>query len=538
MRADTPMGEALDALAYRHQGRSIIAARADAAGQSVPDYLRTRREVRELRARAATYGLAYWPALRVGGCDPRAYAIAERVLIARTGEVWGERLPSGERSHGGWDFWGDHGLAPTTVRAAWLAAGCRDGGKFRAQVRAGIVARSSDSLPQTLALIRGTRWLAAWQHGVQLSRRAVMALGRLSPEMRHAAMRDVQPSGAVRYLPGNGQVWDADGAHTVLRTLPVPVRVRDLNWVAVAAAQALRADGSPRALVMRALALPANPARAILGDAPAGRGAPHPIRSEHAALIAPGYPRVVLAVAARIASGEPPVSIAGGDLTRREAHEWLAAGGPDAADADSVRASVLRWIVRGLPLEGRTPRDLTVARWLADVQRRGAWAALCRVQRHPDGRVMRYLDVVDEITPDDLDRGIRTGVDRAFEAAAQRLASINAGDTRTICANPFARLPRGAAILTSPAALAAEGAALQHCVGGYAAQVEAGQCVILSIATMHGRSTVELRPSGAGQWEAAQHYGARNTAPHARHAQLLRAWLATINQPRAIRRAA
>src|SRR5690606_11067515 len=64
--------------------------------------------------------------------------------------------------------------------------------------------------------------------------------------------------------------------------------------------------------------------------------------------------------------------------------------------------------------------------------------------------------------------------------------------------------------LATPAALAAEGSEMLHCVAGYDRAVESGQSVILSITVREHRSTVELRPNG----EVLQHKGRRNSDPH------------------------
>ena len=61
-------------------GRRIIAARAEAQGLTVGEYLGRRAALARLHRRAESLGLAYWPALRQRGVDPRAFVTAERVL--------------------------------------------------------------------------------------------------------------------------------------------------------------------------------------------------------------------------------------------------------------------------------------------------------------------------------------------------------------------------------------------------------------------------------------------------------------------------
>lgn len=433
---------------------------------------------------ARRIGVVYWPAL-IGskGVDPRCYLHAENVLTRLHGE-WNP-----PECHGGWDSEGHHGLAGFQVRRMWLAAGCQDSPKFRLQVASRIVAKKSDTLPWLRHYIRGRRWLDAWRlEGY--SRKAVAALGRLSPELRHAAVR-----GLPSYCSGSR-------------------RIRDLNWPEVARVSKLRADDSATSKAFRALALvsPRAAWRQVYGRLAYASEA-HPVQDEAVPDLLPAFPLVSLETASRIIAGESPVSISEHALTRKEAHAWLVAGG---------RMSPVQWIVRDCPNLIFVPRSIEVARWLAHVHARGAWSALTAVVRHPDGRQMRRLDVIDEITAQDLDRGISTGVERAFERAGERLSKIDSGDHSTICRYParWPSLPRCASLLTSPAALAAEGRVMGHCVGGYAHQVRAGQCYIISVVSRHGRSTVEVRPDGY----ISQHKGVKNDYPPARHTRLINAW--------------
>jgi hypothetical protein len=198
------------------EAQAVVAARAEirrraaAHHMTVQEYLRHR----EIRRYAAELGLAYWPALAYGPrVDPRAYVIAERLLAHKAGARWGEVLPDGSTSHGGWDSWGHYGLSAGDVAHMWRAAGCRNSAKFRLQVGSGIAARKGDSLSFTAAYIKGWRWLQAnrldWR--LNLSRKAVATLGRLTWYSRWAAISGLAP----------GQ----------------KLRPRDLNWAAVKVAQ-------------------------------------------------------------------------------------------------------------------------------------------------------------------------------------------------------------------------------------------------------------------------------------------------------------
>jgi len=481
---------------------------AAAAAQIKKDRAAVRR-IRRAKWMAKSMGLAYWPALIMDDyapdIDPVAYVAAENAMMASNG-LWSPA----DGTRGGWDSKGHHGVSRYDVAGYWYAAGCRDTPKFRTQVRLRTTAKKGDSLPFLINYARGQKWLLAWSNNYGVSRKAVAALGRLCPESRHAAMRGVPDDRADH-----------------------PIRVRDLNWAEVRRIQALRVDPSPRAMALRAVALPPRPAAVVLGRA-ATKKMTHPIGHPEVIDLCPSYPTVSPDVARRIVDGESPSAISGGVLTRKEAHAWLTLGGP-ASDAD-IRRSVISFITRELPLKEFAPRDPVVARWLVNVRQRGAWGSLTKIERHPDGRAMCRMDVLDEITPEDLDRGITTGVERAFDNAAQRHSKIREDDAAVICRNPFGKLPRWMAVLTTPAALAAEGKTLSHCVGGYADQVRKGQCLIVSIASSHGRSTAEIRHGQ--EWSVAQHKGKRNLDAPKRHQQLLRAFLARVNSRRVNRIAA
>lgn len=230
-----------------------------------------------------------------------------------------------------------------------------------------------------------------------------------------------------------------------------------------------------------------------------------------ASWLCPSYSRVPDDFAARLARGESTVQVAGGSLTRAEAHDWLSAGAPDTP---------LEWLQRGLPVGTPALRSEPVTRWLLDVERRGQWDALTKEREivGPGGQRarVRYLDRVDEIQDGDLDRGPQTGVHRAFERAAERCGAAWLERARQDH-RVLGSLPRGWRLYThsmrhlcTPAALAKEGDEMQHCVGGYESAVQNGQSIILSIRVCGERSTVELASDG----RVLQHRGAQNSAPH------------------------
>lgn len=185
--------------------------------------------VQKYRAKglAKKIGLRYWPALidTNHSCDPKAFLIAEEVLATKEGKrlgktqpvYWGDTLPDGTMSHGGWDAMGHYGPHPKLVAKMWFSAGAKDGPKFRRQVAAGYLVPKGVRPSQTLYYIRGRRWGDS-AHCPQMAMNATIALGRLSPVLRWAAIQDLP------LLP--------QGRHSY--------HVPELNWAEVARVQKLR----------------------------------------------------------------------------------------------------------------------------------------------------------------------------------------------------------------------------------------------------------------------------------------------------------
>lgn len=243
------------------------------------------------------------------------------------------------------------------------------------------------------------------------------------------------------------------------------------------------------------------------------------------------YPRLPVELQARLALGERPNQILRG-LTRREAHEALAAGSNDAAwwichrsgygwvDVNPGRENRLN-LLTDLPL-----RHVAVARWVVacffDPPRRQALLEE-RAEQGPGGAEIqgRWLDRIDEIRPKDLPQGPKTSVRDAFSNAAARLYAEwerkhKADDDQLAPPPRWWRPIRCAKLLLSRAALIREGKALSHCVGTYAPAVANKQCVIVSLAVRVGdmihRSTAELDRTTA---EVRQHKAEGNRAPSA-----------------------
>jgi hypothetical protein len=312
-----------------------------------------------------------------------------------------------------------------------------------------------------------------------VSTRALWRLGQFCPELQRAALAA---------LPDE---------HT-----DKPLRIRDLDWAAVARLQRnLAADTTGR--IRAAWAAGKRQATLVEAARPGDRGA----------WLCPSYPDVPLPIAARLTRGETPVSIASSidpdaRLTRAEAHAWALAGAQEC---------VLVWWCEHESLP--TVRSWPAARWLRAVRDRGDWHVLTRERRihGPAGAeaIVRYLDRVDEIQDCDLVRGSRTGVDAAFEHAAERCGETWMAKAREDH-RVLAGLPTGWRLyqrcmrhLATPAQLVREGDEMEHCVGGYAPAVESGRSVILSIRVLDTKSTVELDRGG----RVLQHHGPRNEQP-------------------------
>lgn len=235
---------------------------------------------------------------------------------------------------------------------------------------------------------------------------------------------------------------------------------------------------------------------------------------------------------AALMRGESPQELAPG-LTRKEAHRWVQSGCYHSA-SEWLLGKELREKVFAV---NGSVREVGVARWLLHIRQRGQWEALERERQFPipGGGFARasFLSKVDEIFECDLDRGPATGIERAFESAARRKAeeyTAKAEKDQTVLQETPAEWPvmEGVRHLRTPAELAAEGAALDHCVGTYAPLVRENRAYILSLTAADGeRTTVELNQRN-GQWSVNQHYGAGNSTPGHESQQLLADWLASF----------
>lgn len=474
------------------------------------------------------------------GVDPRAFLAAAQFVAAlpvlyRSGDriAPGPRV-AGTDQHGGWDAEGHHGIRADQVVRAWFLAGCRNSGKFRLLLSDAPEGRTSGMFYRarkgdtTLDLIRMRRALRRhWAWGVQFdrgaldargtgddavmgSRKVLMALGRLSAPLHRAAL-------------------------LALAGRPLPIRARDLPWQAVAAAQsAMLADKSSR---VRAALTGRRGMPAALGlGSLASDG-------QVAAALCPAYPLVPLAVARRIALGARPVDLADGQLTAAAAHAWLRDDPAADPGVFGAQRALGDYVIHHAGAEV-VFRETRVGQWLRGrIDHDGADAVTAALDAEytahgPAGeqRTWAPVAVLDLVTAADvrsMREGIRTVVMRALDRIdREKLDALLAAEheqRRPLCRVPrwAQRLPRRVRILTRAAELLAEGNALGHCVGGYASAVEAGRCLILSVRSRHGRSTVEVSPDGARIY---QHRGPQNGEPPRRHQQLISAMTARIQR--------
>lgn len=151
--------------------------------------------IKEARRRAKAVGLSYWPALVMDWnrkhVDIKAYIRADEIVSAKSGSRYGQMMPDGTRSNGGWDSYNRYGVSADFVASAWFAAGCKLGDKFDIQIRTGVVGKKYMSTRQTADYCRGLKWLRCRNMQHNFSVKATVAIGRLSPEFRVLATQDL-----------------------------------------------------------------------------------------------------------------------------------------------------------------------------------------------------------------------------------------------------------------------------------------------------------------------------------------------------------
>lgn len=443
---------------------------------------RGRMDVAAAKRRARDEGVGFWPAFMGRlGCDAQAIRVADRVLESVHGRR-GSVAMDGTVSRGGWDSYGHWGLSGGDVARMWFAAGCRNTRKFRCQVATGVAAKKGDSLPFTLNLARGQRWVKRNARHLCLSRKAVAALGRLTAQARWAAIAGLKA---------------ADG--TV-------VRIRHLNWAAVTTVTQARAAGNVKVVASYLGKRGGDTLLGVMDDA------------GYVAAVCPAYPTIKRGLANRIVRGESPAIASDGKLTGKEAHCWLMAGGGD----------IEVWLATHLGVPRH--RDVKVIRWLAAVRASGRWATMEKVRTTFIGgerRPYTALDVLDEIQDIDILTGkdaVGDVLDRASARRSEEYAQQHEGDFTVLASLPgwCATLPRWVRPLRTPAALVKEGREMHHCAGTYSQVVASQKGVVLSFITRGRRSTIEMSYDGTS-CRQIKAYG-NGVAPRL-HQRWVDAWL-------------
>lgn len=405
-------------------------------------------------------------------CRPQAPGSPYNCEPLDIAACWRLGIPARDVRRFGWLMHVAGEVAPRKLGLFRLASAIAGAGlsKHPTNVGRGLARRKRAFARMVRALSRVSLRQRAVDGGrvVQWSPKVLQYFGRMSPELQEVAVV------------------------CTLRVLPLDVNIvmpRHMPWSAIADAH--------RAMVARPIVRIAWMAGKRLAKA------------ADDIVLAPAYPHVPLAIAARICRGESPAQVSGGQLSRREAHEWLRAGGA---------GTPTEWLCRQLP-GNSVLRDIAVARWATAVHGRGQWEQLTRIRKiagpHGQRLEVRFVDKLDEIMVEDLADGPATTVAAAFEAAAQRAGEAYQnrllGDCRVLCRVPPRWRPyRCIRILRTPAQLAAEGRDMEHCVGTYVSAVESGKSYILALSVCGHRSTAEITADG----RVLQHRSRQNREPN------------------------
>lgn len=503
----------------------IKAVRAIARDPVTAEERQQKRRIRAAKQWAAAYGIAYWPAFAYGDKSPSrdAMVAAEAALSPKHG-LYGEIRQDGLRSTGGFDSYGHHGLSGHDVQRLWFLAGCKDTAKFQFLIKNWAKDmpdfKKGDSISFCVNYQRGWRWFNANTKGIKavagirfmpwLSRKAIAALGRLSPTLRWAA---------VSSLPE----WED----------AVVLRIRDLDWDAVKRAQILQCTGSAK--VRLALKTPRAIIKEITGElAPVGWYIEPPLANAAIAALVPHYAMdrelwdmgigpISLQDAKDLVLGKKTIGmcVAGGQFTDKLATVFLKEHNcPGYTDPMGWYAQRL-----GVPVH----RSVKVMDWMSYLVKKGWWGEMEKTRTQIIGgeeRQFRAIDLLDEIQEEDIltgKEGVAVVLRRASERNGEAFFQANKEDYRTLrhgLPTWVKKAPKWIKVLNTRSALALEGRDLKHCVGGYVDAVERGRSIILSISSRHGRSTVECNDNMV----VMQHRGESNGAPPSRHDQLLRAF--------------
>lgn len=347
---------------------------------------------------------------------------------------------------------------------------------------------------------------SGWKYwfNVELTDCAVTALSALTPELRMAALTEI-------YSETN--VIDKDS----------------LNWQNVDYVSDLIHNeanyGVEKAKVLRALIMPGFVAREFLG-LERNPGAEHPVDNEYSKILCPQYPKLDIKYAYLVSKGHKPVAICERLLTSKEAHDYFTKGGP--SPYLSMSDNVNNYLTSLLPELPYKIHYQEVLRWLMHQNEIGHWSILTKQRLIHGAYAGTFLEYIDEIEPEDLTQGLRTGVYHAFANSAERIAKSNPGSDEVISRSIFGKLPHGVTLLDTTNKLNHEGKFMHHCVGSYHRRVSEGKSYIFAIKSYKQSSTLEL-VQGEDGWKVNQLKSFRNSDVCERHQRLISLWLDKIN---------
>lgn len=447
-------------------------------------------EKKRLQQQARDIGLVYWPALYGHwDIDPMAYVYAEQILFSRTGELWGTYNEEfgGKKTHGGWDSEGHHGVSASMVRKMWLSSGCKNNSKFKLQVEFGFIVGKRWNRQQTLEILKGKRWLNNNRFYLwRFTERACMMLGRISAPLRRVAVS--------HYFHDS-----PDGR---------PFSHKDIDWDRVSKVQKDRLYNPNLDIILSG----ERRAKVLMTIPECDWDA-----SGFSKNFYPQYGDMEWEHVQALSMGVSPVELSGGNLTKKEAHQWLTAG--------MVNISALEWMISwyGIPYV----REWKVAKWLKYLMATNRWSAMEteRTQYHPERGEIKYtyLMLLDEIMSEDIHTtsdSVSVVMERLRQRQNEDYISKFWENHSQLVPKPewVSKLPSQVTYLNTPSMLVREGAEMNHCVGTYVSVVRNGSCHILSIETEEGRSTVEFNKEVT---KVVQHRGKGNQLPPLQNEKLL-----------------
>lgn len=220
-------------------------------------------------------------------------------------------------------------------------------------------------------------------------------------------------------------------------------------------------------------------------------------------ILSPIYPMESLVFAKRFASGETPVQLSGGILTKAEAHEWLL---KPPQNITMTKYLLDLYLPSEDALAAESWANENNIRWLIacfkDSDRKEALTKKRIIRDGAEEFETSFLSRLDEITKEDLVYGVKTGVVTAFENAEirQENESLKGIDRDAVLREPFGwwKDSENAVALTTAGQLVKEGREMNHCVKSlqYINGVKDGEYIIVSVRVNGKRSTCQITSVG------------------------------------------